>query len=250
MNRTLTNAVRFILDECVPPLIRDSKAFMYPFFWFAYRGHNIRQAMEFKRLVHEWSPQEYSAFYESINTISRNRKTDLNEACIRYIIANLDSSSQSLLDVGCGRGYFLSRLTDSKLELTGCDVVNKLEFCECRFVTGNVEYLPFRDNEFDIVTCSHTLEHVIDLSRAVSELTRVARRQIVISVPCQRPYYYTLDEHLHFFPYKEKLTSVVGIADHVCTRLRGDWVYVGYLRKTQRATIEGRVALRFGEHHR
>ena len=80
---------------------------------------------------------------------------------------------------------------------------------------------------FDVVTCAHTLEHIVNLDRAVSELKRVARRQVIVVVPCQRWYFYTLDEHVNFFPYAESLTSVIGLKDYSCRKIRGDWLYVG-----------------------
>jgi hypothetical protein len=39
MNRSFTNFIRFLMDELVPPIVRDSKWFMFPFFWFGYRGN-------------------------------------------------------------------------------------------------------------------------------------------------------------------------------------------------------------------
>ncbi|MFM2048604.1 MAG: hypothetical protein RI955_1152, partial [Bacteroidota bacterium] len=42
MNRSLTNTIRFILDECIPPLIRDSRWFMYPFFYIWYKGKKVK----------------------------------------------------------------------------------------------------------------------------------------------------------------------------------------------------------------
>ena len=43
------------------------------------------------------------------------------------------------------------------------------------FVSGDVEHLPFRDQAFDFVYCSHLLEHTRDPAQATSELERVAR---------------------------------------------------------------------------
>jgi uncharacterized protein YbaR (Trm112 family)/SAM-dependent methyltransferase len=43
------------------------------------------------------------------------------------------------------------------------------------FVSGDVEHLPFRDQAFDFVYCSHLLEHTRDPARAIAELERVAR---------------------------------------------------------------------------
>jgi SAM-dependent methyltransferase len=44
------------------------------------------------------------------------------------------------------------------------------------FVVGDIQQLPFADNAFDFVICSHVLEHVPDPAAAISELQRVGRR--------------------------------------------------------------------------
>ena len=43
-------------------------------------------------------------------------------------------------------------------------------------VEADGQFLPFADQAFDYVICSHVLEHVEDPNRFISELTRVARR--------------------------------------------------------------------------
>jgi SAM-dependent methyltransferase len=227
MNRSVTNVIRFVMDECLPPVIRDSRLFMLPFFALAYRGRNIGTAMNFKRLVHEWGPADYANYYEGLNTISRNRATDLNGPSVRAIHAGLDPSATSLLDVGCGNGYLLRQLSGSGMSLFGCDIVDKAKSKPFRYVRAKIEQLPFPDQSFDIVTCCHTLEHVVDLGTAVSELKRVARKQIIVVVPCQRWYFYSLDEHVNFFPYAEKLTSAIGLRNYSCRKVWGDWLYIG-----------------------
>jgi ubiquinone/menaquinone biosynthesis C-methylase UbiE len=82
--------------------------------------------------------------------------------------------------------------------------------------------LPFGDRAFDTVVCAHTLEHIPDLFRAAAELRRVAHRVIVV-VPRQRYYRYTVDYHLHFFPSAAPLVHLFGgRADLV----DGDWILV------------------------
>jgi len=46
--------------------------------------------------------------------------------------------------------------------------------------------LPFADNAFDHVVCVDTLNHIAppDRDRAISEMARVARRKVILSVPC------------------------------------------------------------------
>lgn len=231
MNRTLTNAIRYVMDELIPAVIRDNKYFMYPFYYYAYRGKNLTQVMNFKSLVYNFSEAEYKKFYDNLDTLSRNRKTDLSRSSLKFVLDRLDMAARSILDVGCGNGYFLSQLKGKRLELHGCDIVDKSADRNFTFTAGNIEKLPYADGEFDIVTCFHTIEHLTNLQQAISELKRVTKNQLIIVTPCQRYFYYTLDEHINFFPYKEKLTSLMNIKNHTCTKIWGDWVYIADIYK-------------------
>lgn len=230
MNRNTTNIIRFVMDEWVPAAIRDSRWFMYPFFYVAYRGRNIREVMEFKSRVYSFTPAEYDRFYNSLNTISRNRETDLNRESLEFILANIAQGSHSLVDVGSGNGFLLKqiRARHPHMRLTGVDIKdgdrNRDTYA---YVKGRIESLPFGDKSFDVVTCSHTVEHLVNLEVCVSELIRIARKQIFIVTPKQRYFYYTLDEHVNFFPFKEKLTSAIPLEHYSCENIKGDWVYVG-----------------------
>lgn len=99
----------------------------------------------------------------------------------------------TFLDAGCGEGFVAHRLLLEipGLELTGCDVsdgalgVAAQANPDGRFVPGSVVALPFADDAFDVVGCFEVLEHLPgDLPRhALSEMARVARRSVVLSVP-------------------------------------------------------------------
>jgi ubiquinone/menaquinone biosynthesis C-methylase UbiE len=229
MNRRLTNAIRFVMDELIPPFIRDSKAFMYPFYLFAYRGKNIKEVMQFKTKVYTYSPEEYTDFYNGLNTISRNRATDLNQACIDFILDKIDPTAKSLVDIGCGGGYLLNKIHERhpSIALTGFDLKEPEKHEVFDFVHGNVERLPFEDHSIDVVVCCHTVEHLIKLDLCISELIRITRKQLFIVTPCQRYFYYTLDEHVNFFPQKESLTSKIPLTEFTCEKLQGDWAYLG-----------------------
>jgi ubiquinone/menaquinone biosynthesis C-methylase UbiE len=229
MNRRLTNAIRFVMDELIPPFIRDSKVFMYPFYLFAYRGKNIKEVMQFKTKVYTYSPEEYTDFYNGLNTISRNRATDLNQACIDFILDKIDPTAKSLVDIGCGGGYLLNKIhkRHPSIALTGFDLKEPENHEVFDFVHGNVERLPFEDHSIDVVVCCHTVEHLIKLDLCISELIRITRKQLFIVTPCQRYFYYTLDEHVNFFPQKESLTSKIPLTEFTCEKLQGDWAYLG-----------------------
>lgn len=217
------------MDELIPPFIRDSKVFMYPFYLFAYRGKNIKEVMQFKTKVYTYSPEEYTDFYNGLNTISRNRATDLNQACIDFILDKIDPTAKSLVDIGCGGGYLLNKIHERhpSIALTGFDLKEPEKHEVFDFVHGNVERLPFEDHSIDVVVCCHTVEHLIKLDLCISELIRITRKQLFIVTPCQRYFYYTLDEHVNFFPQKESLTSKIPLTEFTCEKLQGDWAYLG-----------------------
>jgi ubiquinone/menaquinone biosynthesis C-methylase UbiE len=235
MNRRTTNAIRFVLDELLPPFIRDSKVFMYPLYVFAYGKLDVRREMAFKELVQTWASTDYQDFYRSLtSSISRRRLTDLNAPSVTRILAELDDA-RTVLDVGCGNGWLLGQIDESRpnTALFGVDVVDAPRIGgNYRYTRALVERLPFHDDAFDVVVCTHTLEHLLDVEGAVAELTRVARHKLIVVVPRQRPYRYTLDEHVNFFRHRYELVNAIGLSEFSCDNVSGDWVYVGRPART------------------
>lgn len=229
MKREWTNKIRFILDELVPPIIRDSKWFMWPFFVMAYGRLSVGDLMNFKSRAYTMSKEEYSDFYGGLGfSVSRRRLTDLNEASIARLIQSISGHGyESILDVGSGNGYLLHRLRKvcELKRLAGIDVASpKLPGEGIELHAGMLPSLPFKDGEFDVVTCTHVLEHVLDVQASVAELMRIARKKILVVVPRQRYYYYTLDEHLNFYPAVEPLVKCFSPLEAHVSLQDGDWV--------------------------
>lgn len=107
----------------------------------------------------------------------------------------------TLLDAGCGEGFgvdFIARRHPS-LSITGVDLSEAaIAYAQekfgnrATFRTGSLYALPFSDNSFDTVLCSEVLEHLEDPDRAVTELKRVARNAVVLTVP-REPYFQWLN---------------------------------------------------------
>lgn len=227
MNRGFTNRIRIFMDNYIPRLIRDSRWFMYPFFWFWFKGKKVRLYMDFKKEVKNMSEEEFSRCYKELDCRATDRATDLNKASIETILLNLDKESKNILDVGCGRGYLLSLIKEkTSLSIHGCDVITNPGFADNEYTEGSILNLPFPDNAFDIVTCSHTIEHIPDIRKAISELKRVAKQQLIIVTPRQKYFYYTLDLHLHFFPEQKSLIELIDIDNNICIDCAGDWCYI------------------------
>lgn len=100
-----------------------------------------------------------------------------------------------LLDVGCGAGYAMKKAWDE----LGCDChgidpdpgehgvgrYNTTSVSELKITKGESEALPFEDNSFDVVYCSHVLEHVHDEIQSLREMKRVLKPggTLVIGMP-------------------------------------------------------------------
>lgn len=85
---------------------------------------------------------------------------------------------QRVIDIGGGDGPFPRADVICEKYLTDdVERTNSLGNAGSRaLVVGDVENLPFADKSFDFVYCSHILEHALDPSRAIAEITRIGRR--------------------------------------------------------------------------
>lgn len=180
-------------------------------------------------MVGKMSEQEYMDIYKNLNTIGSNRPTDLNQSSIDYIMSQIDDTDQSVIDVGCGRGYFVEKLMERfpEKKIYGADLLPPLDIPQLHYLQTNIEKIPLSSKSVDVVVCSHVLEHVQDFDKAVEELKRIARKKIIITVPKQRYYYYTLDLHLRFFNREYELAEAMKMDDYEIKNRKGDFVFVG-----------------------
>ena len=91
-----------------------------------------------------------------------------------------------ILDVGCGTGEFISNLGPQfkEAEFYGVDLSSdmikiaksKLERNGVSLKVGDVENLPYEDNSFDIITCSHSFHHYPNKDKAAREMHRVLKK--------------------------------------------------------------------------
>jgi len=85
--------------------------------------------------------------------------------------------NDTVLDVGCGAYPFplATVLVDLFIEKSE-HRTEKLKTSGKPFVIADIEHLPFDDNKYDFVFCSHLLEHTRNPIIACEELIRVGKR--------------------------------------------------------------------------
>lgn len=84
----------------------------------------------------------------------------------------------SVLDVGCRSGHLKHALPNGSVRYCGIDLFPPVN------VNGNLEEgLPFGNASSDTVVALDILEHKDDIYRAFSEVCRVARKYVVVTLP-------------------------------------------------------------------
>lgn len=223
MNRQITNKINFFLDNLVPPIIRESKFFMGLAMRIAI-GPKYKSYMEFKEQLPFLSENEINGYYSFLADTFMQRKTDLNDACIEFILKNITGTN--ILDAAAGRGYLANKIAEKQGSCVAMDIVKGNLYNErVTFVEGSLTSIPFEDNTFDTVICTHALEHIKDVDVAVKELRRVCKKRLLIVVPRQREYKYTFDLHVNFYPYKYNVQSLLG-KDVEVLLLDNDWMCI------------------------
>lgn len=128
--------------------------------------------------------------YEASNPIVRR----LLERFLRRVDEVAQSvEASSILDVGCGEGVVTERLARrlAPARVLGVDADNARLETEWRrrsaanlsFQTGSAYELPFEDRSFELVCAIEVLEHLERPRDALAEMSRVAGRALLLSVP-------------------------------------------------------------------
>jgi len=103
------------------------------------------------------------------------------------LLQNLTAEDRRILDIGCGTGKFaaraLERFPDTQvwgMDLSGGMLGQCRERCDAsggrlHLVQGDSQRLPFQDNAFDVITCTHSFHHYPQQRQVVQEMHRVLR---------------------------------------------------------------------------
>jgi ubiquinone/menaquinone biosynthesis C-methylase UbiE len=100
---------------------------------------------------------------------------------VKLIAAHLgDLRGRRVLDVGCGKGRFARVFQEQQpeAELWGLDISEEmLRYVPAGIHTraGSMTELPFEDSFFDAAYATESLEHAVEIEKAVAEICRVVK---------------------------------------------------------------------------
>lgn len=158
---------------------------------------------EFERNFQRIGYHESSADFEERSGVPREVGDFLFERVKGRLLDWVEpADGHTVLDVGCGAGYFLTLIREkyrakgitpfmAGIEMSAYQLsymARKLEKEGAFDVVGvkaNAEYLPFPGGSFDLVTCSEVLEHIRNPQRALAEMRRVLKPNglLLLSTP-------------------------------------------------------------------
>ncbi|MEK7507160.1 MAG: class I SAM-dependent methyltransferase [Patescibacteria group bacterium] len=105
-------------------------------------------------------------------------------------IKKIYKNDMKVLDVGCGAGHYLRSFRENinkNIDYTGIDfspsfirLAKKAFRDSAEFAVGEIQNIPFKNNQFDIVTASNIILHLPPPPlKAFKELLRVSKKYVV-----------------------------------------------------------------------
>ena len=227
MERRFTNLLRKIYESS-PECFRNSKIALFLLKLFALHFLKKVQNIDFnwKKHYKTLSESQWVRAYESAFSVFF-RKEDVTETQKNIILKNI--SGTTVLDVGSGASSLPMLIQKEGKYVVALDCSRKiLQNTEATIkIQGFAEYLPFKARSFDTVISTHTFEHVRELSGAVAEVKRVAKKRIIMVVPLQKPSIYTPDYHVNFFQSPKDFSDLCKLKKTRTFLCDGDIVFIG-----------------------
>jgi SAM-dependent methyltransferase len=172
--------------------------------------------------VAELDPRSGYAAAASGYDTERNPLIEAEQPAVEALLAGV--APGRALDAACGTGRHAKHLS-ARHETYGVDAsaemldVARTAAPKATFRTGDLEDLPFPEGHFDVVVCALALCHLADLTRAVVEIGRVARRGARVVLTDPHPINVAIISHL-FVPTTEG--GIGFVRNH--RRLVGDYL--------------------------
>lgn len=119
----------------------------------------------FKIMIEEYSHMSYQYVFNVVFSVldKYTRKKD------------------NVLDIGCGVGWLLQRTLDLGCNAYGIDFATsgikivKAKLKEANLMTSDANHTPFREETFDLITCTWLLEHVEKPEEILAEVFRILK---------------------------------------------------------------------------
>jgi 2-polyprenyl-3-methyl-5-hydroxy-6-metoxy-1,4-benzoquinol methylase len=208
LNRDLQRPFRFLLDQVLPPFVRDSFLMRYAM-KIVFRKES-ETVWQFRKNFWAMSDLEVESIYANLSKYALKVSTDINRRCLDKIFEEM--TDKVVLDVGCGTGK-LAELRNYK-SYVGVDFVEhelwkSLQSSNTTFSKMSADEMVFPANSVDLVVCAHVLEHVRNPIAVLTEISRITRSRAIVILPRERSYKSGFNLHVHHFRYDWEVRALL-----------------------------------------
>ena len=140
----------------------------------------------------------------------RKRFEDLLKICGDY-------TNMQVLDIGCQDLFFDKEIIDHQKTLVGCDLdwenglyyanknIKKYEWDNVYVIKSMGEFLPLKNNFFNLILCFETLEHADDEYKILKEIDRVSTENatLIVSAPIEFGIILLLKQFFRYIAYHD-----------------------------------------------
>lgn len=112
--------------------------------------------------------------------------------------------AKKVLDIGCGKGFFVLALRNKNISALGIDISNDafsgINETERKYFTeGDIRKLPYKSKSFDGIISVDVLEHIKkeDIADVVNECMRVAKKFIYLDITCLEDVFFIHSDPTH-----------------------------------------------------
>ena len=141
------------------------------------------------------------------------RKKNFGSERLKYIKKNIFPKKKSftVLDYGCGSGYFLSVLKDNKIKGRGIDLdKNAINFCRTKKLDATTSSLTKEPNgKYDLITMFDSIEHLYDPIKELKDVSKKLKKNSYILA-------FTPNIHSLSFELMGINHNMLAVFDHIC----------------------------------
>ncbi|MFH2110766.1 MAG: class I SAM-dependent methyltransferase [Candidatus Bathyarchaeota archaeon] len=149
----------------------------------------------------------------------------------QHYLSYIPEDTQTVLDIGFGRGEFLQTLQGKGYTVSGCDIdENLVKWGQENGLNVKVEGAEtltrtYENDSHDLITCLHVLEHLDSPIVALREFHKVTGRHMLVAVPNAYAKLPDIGSHLYSFNY-QTLTNLARRADFKPEHVTGESINI------------------------
>ena len=119
------------------------------------------------------------------------------------VLEDIAFSQKKVLDIGCGDGYDIKKLSKRNAIMYGLDSSNKFVKIakknnpQASIIKGRMESLPYSDSFFDIILSKYALQTSKDVPKVIGEMDRVLKPRGIMTYLAVHPLRQFLEKKKH-----------------------------------------------------